>query len=153
MAIFILTRNFRLLWFFVNNHSVYIRIKTIRYSGPGSSALESRNRNNNKMEKRKLTVTLKVLDKVKVQFSQTKKFIEERLEQECLKENISVEEVIFVFRSLELAQKNIFYFVMLGFKAETFWLKLYLAKYVKIYSIKLKLARLWYLLACYLDLV
>ena len=72
------------------------------------------------MEKRKLTITLKVLDIVKVQFSQTKKFIEERLEQECLKENISVEEVIFVFTSLELAQKNIFYFIMLGFKAETF---------------------------------
>ena len=53
------------------------------------------------MEKRKLTITLKVLDEVKVQFPQIKKFIKECLEQECLKQNISVEEVIFLFLSLE----------------------------------------------------
>ena len=51
------------------------------------------------MEKRKLTITLRVLNVVKVQFPQTKEFIEERLEQECLKENISVEEVIFFLKA------------------------------------------------------
>ena len=53
------------------------------------------------MVKRKLRITLKVLNEVKLQFSETKEFTEERLEQECLKENISVEEVIFLFTSLE----------------------------------------------------
>ena len=60
------------------------------------------------MKKRKLIITLKALNKVKDQFPQTKELIEERLEQEYLKENISVEEVIFLFfykpRSKELGQ-------------------------------------------------
>ena len=70
---------------------------------------------------------------------ETKEFIEEGLEQECPKENISVEDVIFFYkpRSKELAQKIIFYFVVLGFKAETLSLELRLSKYVKRYSIKL----------------
>ena len=53
------------------------------------------------MDKRRIRITTKVLDAVKVQFPETKKFMEERLEQECLKENISVEEVIFLFTSLK----------------------------------------------------
>ena len=44
---------------------------------------------------------MKVLNEVKAQSPDTKEFIEERLVQECLKENISVEEVIFLFTSLE----------------------------------------------------
>ena len=40
---------------------------------------------------------MKVLDQVKAQFSETKEFIDERLEQECSKENKLVEEVIFLF--------------------------------------------------------
>ena len=66
------------------------------------------------MDKRRLKLALKVLDEVKVQFPETKQFIEERIEQECLKENTSVEEVIF-FRILEVKsqlRKNIFYFVV-----------------------------------------
>ena len=65
-------------------------------------ALASKNRNNNKMGKRKRAITLKVLNEVKKdQFLQTKGFIAECLEQECFKVNISVEEVIFLFTSLE----------------------------------------------------
>ena len=66
------------------------------------------------MDKRRFGITLKVLNEVKVQFPETKEFIEERLEQECLEENISAEEVIFFYkpRSKELAQKNIFYFLV-----------------------------------------
>ena len=65
------------------------------------------------MDKRRLRITLKVLSEVKVHFPKTKEFIDERLEQEYLKENISAEEVIFQKpRSKELAQKNIFYFVV-----------------------------------------
>ena len=74
-----------ILWFFISNHSIYVRIKTIRYFGLRSGALANKNRSNSKIEKRKLTITLKVLDEAKVQFSQTKEFIEKCLEQECLK--------------------------------------------------------------------
>ena len=45
-------------------------------------------------------MTLKVLDAVKNQFPDTKQFIEDSIDQECLNENISAEEVIF-FTSLE----------------------------------------------------
>ena len=50
-------------------------------------------------------MALKVLDEVKVQFLETNQFIEECIEQECLKKNISAEEVIFFYnsRSKELA--------------------------------------------------
>ena len=50
-----------------------------------SSALANKNRSNSKIEERKVTITLKVLDEAKVQFSQTKELIEKCLEQECLK--------------------------------------------------------------------
>ena len=85
------------------------------------------------MDTPRVSVIVKVLNEAKVRFLQSKEFIEERLEQECSKENISAEEVIFLFympRSNELAQKNIFYSLVLGFKAETFLLELYLVKYV-----------------------
>ena len=71
------------------------------------------------MEKRKLKITLKVLDEVKVKFLQTKKFIEQRLEQEFHEENIPVEEIILLFTSLEANHKHrkaFFYFVVLVFK-------------------------------------
>ena len=54
-----------------------------------------------KMDKWGLRTALKVLNEVKVQFPETKEIIEARLEQECLKENISVEEGVFLFTSLE----------------------------------------------------
>ena len=59
-------------------------------------------------------MALKVLDEVKVQFPETKQFIEECIEQECLKENISAEVVIFFHnsRSKESGQKKNFYFVV-----------------------------------------
>ena len=72
------------------------------------------------MEKRKIKITLEVLNEVAAEFSKTKEFIEERLKQKFVKENISADEVIFLFTSKELAEKNIFYFIVLGFKAETF---------------------------------
>ena len=46
------------------------------------------------MDKWRLRVALKVLDEVKVNFPDTKQFMEEAMEQECLKEKITVEEVI-----------------------------------------------------------
>ena len=41
-------------------------------------------------------MALKVLDEVKVQFLETKQFIEELIEQECLKKNTSAEEASFL---------------------------------------------------------
>ena len=58
------------------------------------------------MKKRKLTITLKALNKVEDQFPQTKELIEERLEQKYLKENTSVEEVIFLFFFTSLEAKS-----------------------------------------------
>ena len=52
---------------------------------------------------------MKVLEAVKTKYPETKDLIEE----ECQKEKISVEEVIFFkSRSKELAQKNNFYFAL-----------------------------------------
>ena len=54
------------------------------------------------MEEQKFKITLEVLKEVTAEFQQFKEFIEQRLEQEYLKGNMSVEEVIFVFTRLEV---------------------------------------------------
>ena len=83
------------------------------------------------MDKRKVKITSRVLDAVTLNLPDTIQFIEDYLEQECSKENISVDEVIFYYipRSKKLAQKNISYFLALGFKAEK--CSLHLTKYAK----------------------
>ena len=53
-----------------------------------------------KMDKKRLRVVLTVLETVQTQFSEIKQFIEDSIKQECLKEKISADEVIF-FASLE----------------------------------------------------
>ena len=85
-----------------------------------SSALASKTET--KWKNENLKTTLEVSNEVTAEFPEAKEFIEERLEQKCGKKNISVKEVIYIFPSLEaeLVKKNIFYFVVLGFKAETF---------------------------------
>ena len=80
-----------------------------------SSALESKTKKTlDKMDKQWLRVALKVLGALKDQFPGTKQFIEDLIDEECLKGKISADEVIFFFksRSKELAEKNIFYFVV-----------------------------------------
>ena len=47
------------------------------------------------------TIISRVLDAVKLNFPETTQFIQDCLEQKCSKENISVDEVIFLFTSLE----------------------------------------------------
>ena len=49
----------------------------------------------------KTKIPLEVLYEFSVEFPETKQFTEEHLEQKCLKENISVEEVIFFFTNVE----------------------------------------------------
>ena len=85
------------------------------------------------MDKRRVKIISRVLDRVKLNFLETIQFIENCLEQECSKENITVEDVIFLCK--KLAQRNIFYFVVLVFKGEKFSLRL--TKYAKRYSMKL----------------
>ena len=49
------------------------------------------------MDKRRLKITLKVLNDEKQEYPGTKRYIEDRLEEECSKENITVDEVFFLF--------------------------------------------------------
>ena len=53
------------------------------------------------MDKGTVIIATKILDKVKDQFPETTVFIKERLKQVCLKEDISVEKVIFLLTCLE----------------------------------------------------
>ena len=58
------------------------------------------------MDKKTLRISLKVLEAVKECFSDTKNFIDNMMEEQCQKEKISVEEVIFYkSKSKKLAQK------------------------------------------------
>ena len=52
------------------------------------------------MDKKRLKIAFRVLGAVKEHFPDTKNFIEDMIEEQCQKENISLEEVIF-FTSLE----------------------------------------------------
>ena len=61
------------------------------------------------MDKKRLKVALVVLDAVKSRFPETQEFIDNTLQEECKKEKVTADEVIFYkFRSKELAWINIF---------------------------------------------
>ena len=47
------------------------------------------------MDKKRLRISLKVLEVVKERFPDTKNFIDNMMEEQCQKEKISAEEVIF----------------------------------------------------------
>ena len=94
------------------------------------------------MDKKRLRVALTVLEAVKNEYPETKKFIENLMDEECQKEKISADEVIF-FTSLEAK----------SYLRKTF---LFCSEYVKRYFIKLN--SLGYIifthvLSRYLDLV
>ena len=48
------------------------------------------------MDKKQLRVALKVLEEVTVKFPNTKQFVDDTMEEECQKEKISANEVIFL---------------------------------------------------------
>ena len=52
------------------------------------------------MDNKRLKIALAVLDAVKIKYPETKQFIDDTMEEECQKEKISANEVIF-FTSLE----------------------------------------------------
>ena len=53
------------------------------------------------MDKKRIKIAMKKLEEVKNEFPETAEFINDRLERECSKEDISVEEVTFLFTCLE----------------------------------------------------
>ena len=57
----------------------------------------SKKHNNHITNKKRLKTTLKVLNDVKQEYPGTKRYIEDHLEELCSKENITVDEVIFLF--------------------------------------------------------
>ena len=74
-----------------------IDIKTLRCSRGASSALEKKSKlTRTTVDKKKLRISLKVSEAVKERFPDTKNFIDDMMEEQCRKEKISVEEVIFL---------------------------------------------------------
>ena len=79
--------------FFRTNHSVESNLhqnKMLRYFRLASSALSKIE--TTKIEKHKIKITLKVLNEVSVEFPETKEFIDQKLEEKCSKENISIDQ-------------------------------------------------------------
>ena len=61
------------------------------------------------MDKKRLRVTLAVLNAVRSTFPETNEFIDSTLKEECEKEKMTADKVIFYkFKSKELAWINIF---------------------------------------------
>ena len=62
-----------------------------------------------KMDKKQLKIALAVLDAIKSRFPETQEFIDSTLREECEKERITADEVIFYkFKSTKLTWINIF---------------------------------------------
>ena len=49
------------------------------------------------VNKKRIRMAIKVLEEIKNEFPETAEFIDDCLEQECSKENTTIEEVIFYF--------------------------------------------------------
>ena len=61
------------------------------------------------MDKKRLKIALAVLEAVKSRFPETQEFIDSTLKEECEKERMTADEVIFYkFQSKKLAWINIF---------------------------------------------
>ena len=63
------------------------------------------------MDKKRLRIALKVLEAVKSKYPETKKFIENLMDEDCQKKNISPDEVIF-FTSQRVSSENNFCFAV-----------------------------------------
>ena len=48
------------------------------------------------MDKGRIKIATKVLDEVQTEFPETAEFIDDLLQEECLKENVTVEEALFL---------------------------------------------------------
>ena len=67
---------------------------------------------------------MKVLEKIRNEFPETAELIDDCLEQECKIDSRSGNFSSYISRSKILAQRNIIYFVVPGFKAKMFLLHL-----------------------------
>ena len=85
--------------------------KTLGYFVLISSALASKAETTN-TDRRKFRIAMEVLNKVSVESSETKEFIDEKLWQNCSKENMSIEVVTYFCLT---SQANIFYCAIPGF--------------------------------------
>ena len=66
------------------------------------------------MDKKRVKIVLAVLDTVKSKFPETQEFIDSTLKEECEKERMTADEVIFYkFKSKKLAWINIFVLEMI----------------------------------------
>ena len=71
---------------------------------------KSKNTRDVKMDKKRLKIALAVLDAAESRFPETPEFIDITLKEECEREKITADEVIFYkFRSKKIAWINIFY--------------------------------------------
>ena len=62
------------------------------------------------MDKKRLKIALAVLDAIKSRFPETQEFIDSTLKEECEKERMTADEVIFYkFKSKKLAWINILF--------------------------------------------
>ena len=83
----------------ITSHS---KTKALRYFRLKSSAHEQETQHTPEaMDKKRIKITIKLLEEIKNQFPETAEFIDDRLQQKCRGENIIVEEVIFLFICLE----------------------------------------------------
>ena len=85
----------------VTNHSKNKNVKDIS----GWGLVRTSNKHNTRQEKtnmvkQRLKIISRALEEVQSNFPDSMQFIEDCIEQGCLKENISVDEVIFLFTSL-----------------------------------------------------
>ena len=51
---------------------------------------------------KRIKIAMKVLEEIKNEFLETAEFIDDCLEQECSKENMTLEKVIFLFTCLKI---------------------------------------------------
>ena len=85
----------------VTSHSKNKNVKDIS----GWGLVRTSNKHNTRQEKtnmvkQRLKIISRALEEVQSNFPDSMQFIEDCIEQGCLKENISVDEVIFLFTSL-----------------------------------------------------
>ena len=82
---------------FINQDVVcHSKIKALRYFRLRTSALAWNITHKAKTDKQRVKIVTKISEEVKDQFTESKELINERLEQESSKDNISAEEVIFL---------------------------------------------------------
>ena len=61
------------------------------------------------MDKQRVMIMVKVLEEVQNQFPQTVDFVDEKIEEQCSKENMTKEQLIFLFTYQEFSPEKTFF--------------------------------------------